>query len=103
MSVMVILSAEGEVLTYEVQPSVICNDGQLNYHQAQAILARDDQEALEALDVDADDLNEFEDSFELVDQLFEVSALLQQQRNNRGSFDLNLPDHVFPEEAGEDR
>ncbi|MEO0867485.1 MAG: ribonuclease R family protein [Cyanobacteria bacterium J06642_11] len=102
VSVMVILSAEGEVLTYEVQPSVICNDGQLNYHQAQAILARDDQEALEALDVDADDLNEFEDSFELVDQLFEVSALLQQQRNNRGSFDLNLPDHVFPEEAGEE-
>ncbi|MGD1948644.1 MAG: ribonuclease R family protein [Leptolyngbyaceae cyanobacterium] len=102
ISVMVILSAEGEVLAYEVQPSVIYNDQQLNYYEAQAILARDDKDALEALSFKKSDLNKFEDSFELIDQLFEVSELLQQQRNQRGSFDLNLPDHVFPEEAGEE-
>ncbi len=102
ISVMVILSSEGDVLAYEVQPSVICNDHQLNYHQAQAILARDDEEAMEALSIKADDLAQFEECFELIDQLFEVSELLQQQRNQRGSFDLNLPDHVFPEEAGEE-
>ena len=92
ISVIVILSPEGEVLAYEVQPSVINNDYQLNYHEAQAILTRDSER----------DLDEFEDCFELIDQLFEVSELLQRQRNQRGSFDLNLPDHVFPEEAGEE-
>lgn len=102
VSVIVILSPEGEVLAYEVQPSVICNDQQLNYHQAQAILARDDDEAMAGLSFEKGDLDQFEESFELIDQLFEVSALLQQQRNQRGSFDLNLPDHVFPEEAGEE-
>ncbi|MGD1856892.1 MAG: ribonuclease R family protein [Leptolyngbyaceae cyanobacterium] len=102
ISVMVILSAEGEVLAYEVQPSVICNDTQLNYYQAQAILMRDDEDALDSLSFKREDLEQFEESFELVDQLFEVSELLQQQRNQRGSFDLNLPDHVFPEEAGEE-
>lgn len=102
ISVMVILSSEGDVLAYEVQPSVICNDHQLNYHQAQAILARDDEEAMAALPVEEGDLEQFEECFELIDQLFEVSKLLQQQRNQRGSFDLNLPDHVFPEEAGEE-
>ena len=102
ISVMVILSSEGEVLAYEVQPSVVCNDHQLNYHQAQAILARDDEEAMEALSIKEGDLTQFEECFELIDQLFEVSKLLQQQRNQRGSFDLNLPDHVFSEEAGEE-
>ncbi|ESA33206.1 rnase ii-like exoribonuclease [Leptolyngbya sp. Heron Island J] len=102
ISVMVILSSEGEVLAYEVQPSVICNDHQLNYYQAQAILARDDKEAMEALSFKKRDLTKFKDCFEQIDQLFEVSKLLQQQRNQRGSFDLNLPDHVFPEEAGEE-
>ncbi|NEP63666.1 MAG: VacB/RNase II family 3'-5' exoribonuclease, partial [Symploca sp. SIO2G7] len=102
ISVMTILSPEGDVLAYEVQPSVICNDCQINYHQAQAILARDDTDALEELSFEEHDLTEFEDCFELIDQLFEVSELLQQQRNQRGSFDLNLPDHVFPEEAGEE-
>ncbi|MFG6095541.1 ribonuclease R family protein [Leptothoe sp. ISB3NOV94-8A] len=102
ISVMVILSSEGEVLAYEVQPSVICNDHQLNYYQAQAILARDDKDAMEALSFKKRDLTKFKESFELIDQLFEVSKLLQEQRNQRGSFDLNLPDHVFPEEAGEE-
>ncbi|EKU99620.1 VacB/RNase II-like 3'-5' exoribonuclease [Leptolyngbya sp. PCC 7375] len=102
ISVMVILSSEGEVLAYEVQPSVICNDHQLNYYQAQAILARDDKDAMEALSFKKRDLTKFKESFELIEQLFEVSKLLQEQRNQRGSFDLNLPDHVFPEEAGEE-
>ncbi|MBX2864559.1 MAG: ribonuclease R [Leptolyngbyaceae cyanobacterium MAG.088] len=102
ISVMVILSSEGEVLAYEVQPSVIYNDHQLNYYEAQAILERDDKAALEALSFKKRDLTKYKDSFELVDQLFEVSKLLQEQRNQRGSFDLNLPDHVFPEEAGEE-
>ena len=102
LSVLVTLSAEGEVLEYEVQPSVISNDNQINYQQAQAILARDDSTALNALEVNRKDLDQFEEIFDLLDNLFEVSELLVFQRNQRGSFDLNLPDHVFPEEAEDD-
>ncbi|MEL7502019.1 MAG: ribonuclease R family protein [Cyanobacteria bacterium J06554_6] len=101
ISVMVILDDTGEVIEYEIQPSVIQVDHSLNYQEAQAILARDNKETLEKLGVSKKDLKKFESVFELLDQFFEVSQSVKQQRYERGSFELNLPEHVFPEEAGE--
>ena len=102
LSVVITLDDTGEVIEYEIQPSVIQVDHTLNYQQAQAVLARDDQDTLDKLGVSAEDLEAFEDIHELLDQFFEVSQSVKQQRYERGSFELNLPEHVFPEEAGED-
>ena len=95
ISVLITLDDDGQVLEYEIQPSVIQVDYQLDYEQAQAILLREEEEELEKLGVDLDDLDEFEPVFDLIDSLFQLSQEVQQRRHERGSFELNLPEHVF--------
>ena len=99
ISVMATIDDDGQVMEYEIQPSVIQVEHQLNYEQVQAILAREDDDELEALGYDLDDIDEFEPVFDVIDSLFQLSHEVKQQRHDRGSFELNLPDHVFPPEA----
>ncbi len=98
VSVLITLDDDGQVIEYEIQPSVIQVDHQLNYEQAQAILAREDDDDLES-PVPDEDLEEFEPVFDLIDSLFQLSQEVKQRRHERGSFELSLPDHVFPPEA----
>jgi ribonuclease R len=100
LSVMATLDPQGQLVEYEIQPAVVQTDYQLNYQQAQAILVRDDAAALEKLGLTAAELEHLGDAYPLLEQLFEVSQALKQQRHCRGSFDLNLPEHVFPPDAG---
>jgi ribonuclease R len=99
ISVLITLDDDGQVIEYEIQPSVIQVEHQLNYEQAQGILLREEDEELEKLGIDPDDLEEFEPVFDLIDSLFQLSQEVKQRRHERGSFELNLPDHVFPPEA----
>ncbi|MGB3300263.1 MAG: ribonuclease R family protein [Phormidesmis sp.] len=99
ISVLITLDDDGQVIEYEIQPSVVQVEHQLNYEQVQGILARDDEEELERLGVDSDDLEEFEPVFDLLDSLFQLSTEVKRRRHERGSFELRLPDHVFPPEA----
>jgi ribonuclease R len=99
ISVLITLDDDGQVIEYEIQPSVIQVEHQLNYEQAQGILLREDEEELEKLGIDLDDLDEFEPVFDLIDSLFQLSQEVKQRRHERGSFELNLPEHVFPPEA----
>lgn len=101
ISVIATLNADGEVLEFEVQPSVIAVDHALDYKQAQAILVRDDAEELEKIEVKPKDLKKLEPIFETLDNLFAVSQTVRQQRMARGSFELNLPEHEFPDDAKE--
>ncbi|MEL6158464.1 MAG: ribonuclease R family protein [Cyanobacteria bacterium J06554_11] len=101
ISVLITLDDDGQVLEYEIQPSVIQVEQQLSYEQAQAILVREDEDELERLGFDADDLEEFEPVMDMIDSLFQLSQEVKQRRHERGSFELNLPDHVFPPEAEE--
>ncbi|MEO0808426.1 MAG: ribonuclease R family protein, partial [Cyanobacteria bacterium J06643_4] len=101
ISVLITLDDDGQVLEYEIQPSVIQVEHQLNYEQAQAILVREDDEDLEALGFDHDDIDEFEPVMDMIDSLYQLSQEVKQRRHERGSFELNLPDHVFPPEAEE--
>jgi ribonuclease R len=101
ISVLVTLDEAGQVVEYAVRPTVIQVDHQLNYQEAQAILARDDKETLAELGFSQKQLDAYKDIYDLLDQLFTVTQSLKQQRHDRGSFDLNLPEHVFPEEADE--
>jgi len=101
ISVIATLNEEGEVLEFEIQPSVIAVDHALDYKQAQGILARDNDEELEKLGLKSKDLKKLEKIFNTVDELFAVSRAVRQQRMARGSFELNLPEHEFPDDAKE--
>ncbi|RZM76637.1 ribonuclease R family protein [Leptolyngbya iicbica] len=101
ISLLATLNAEGEVLEFELQPSVIAVDHALDYKQAQAILSRENPEELEKLEIESKDLKKLEPIFEVVDHLYEVSRAVRQQRMARGSFELNLPEHEFPDDAKE--
>lgn len=101
LSVLVTLNSAGEVTEFEIHPSVICVDHHLDYQQAQAILQRHHPETTTDSPYPLPDLSELKSLkpvFELVDQLFEVSQRVREQRQKRGAFDLNLPESIFPEE-----
>ncbi|MBD2019810.1 VacB/RNase II family 3'-5' exoribonuclease [Leptolyngbya sp. FACHB-36] len=85
VSVLVTLDAEGQLVEYEIQPTVIQVDHQLSYEQAQAILERSNGAS-------SVDINAFGPIFELLDQLSELSHALKEQRRKRGAFELNLPE-----------
>jgi ribonuclease R len=103
LSVLVTLTESGEVREFEIQPSVIHVDYGLNYQQAQAIIQRHQPPGemdrsthpLPSLD----ELQEFNSVFEMLDHLFALSQAVRTQRHQRGAFDLNLPERIFPDEA----
>ncbi|NEQ33487.1 MAG: VacB/RNase II family 3'-5' exoribonuclease, partial [Leptolyngbya sp. SIO4C5] len=99
ISLMVTLDESGQVLEFELQPTAVKVDYHLNYQQAQAILERSDAEALKRLGVKEKDIKKFESVYELIDQLYELSQAVKQQRHARGAFELNLPEESFPTEA----
>ncbi|MEP0800886.1 ribonuclease R family protein [Funiculus sociatus] len=71
-------SASGQLVEYEIHPSVIQVDAELSYQQAEAILDRHQ---------DADP-----PVMEMLSQLFfELSPAVKAQRFARGGFELNLP------------
>ncbi|WAL61338.1 ribonuclease R family protein [Thermocoleostomius sinensis] len=104
VSVLVTLNADGEVLEFEIQPTVISVDHRLDYQQAQAIVQRHnavDPEATASTYVlpSLDELQEFKSVFEMLDRLFALSQAVRTQRHQRGAFDLNLSEKLFPNEA----
>ncbi|MBW4525411.1 MAG: ribonuclease R [Phormidium tanganyikae FI6-MK23] len=98
ISVLITLDESGQVVEFEIQPSVIQVDYKLSYPQAEAILA----------DQHTEELKEFEPIFELLAQLDRLSHAIKDQRRTRGAFELNLPEKIYarpdgtesPEEAG---
>ncbi|WP_008314154.1 ribonuclease R family protein [Leptolyngbya sp. PCC 6406] len=101
LSVLVTLNPDGEVLFFEIQPTVLRVDHHLNYNQAQGILAREFPEELEKLGVTPAELEPFQPIHDLLEDLFTLSQAARYQRMSRGSFELNLPEHEFPDDAEE--
>lgn len=101
VSVLVTLDDTGKVLEYEIQPTVVQVDHQLNYQQAQAVLERENPDILSQLGVKPKDIKALEPVFGLLEDLFKLSQAVKQQRFARGSFELNLPESDFPTEAGD--
>lgn len=105
VSVLVTLDADGHVLEFEVQPTVIQIDHRLDYQQAQVIVQRHhlpDTEATLATSYPLPTLDQLQDYtpvFEMLDQLFALSQMVRTQRHQRGAFDLNLSEKLFPNEA----
>ena len=99
ISVLLILNDQGQVVEFEIQPSVIQVNYQLSYHQAELILANQHTEEVQA----------FEPVFAMMAQLDALSHAVKEQRRQRGAFELNLPEKIFarsdgsesPEEVGQ--
>lgn len=85
VSVLVTLTPEGEVVEYQIQPTVIQVDYHLSYEQAEAILRRQEETA-------AVDIKPFQAISDWFDQIASVSHALKEQRRQRGAFELNLPE-----------
>ena len=106
ISVLMTLNSDGEVVEFEIQPTVVNVDYEVNYQQAQTILTRnqirgenDDAEQSKAYDLTPiNDLKTFEPIFETLDQLLGLSQAVRKQRLDRGAFELNLPEKLFPDE-----
>lgn len=103
ISVLVTLNAHGKVLEYEIQPTVISVDYQIDYQQAHAILQREQSITLESEIVydlpPLSELKEFVPIYETLDQLYRLSQAVREQRRHRGAFEINLPERICPEEA----
>jgi ribonuclease R len=98
ISVLLTLDNQGQIIEFELQPSVVQVNYQLSYEQAEAILANEH----------TPDTAEFEPIFEMLAQLSELSHAIKEQRRQRGAFELNLPEKIYtradgyesPEEVG---
>lgn len=102
VSVLITLNAEGHVTEFEIQPTVIQVDHQLDYQQAQAILQRHAPAAATDLGYplpSLEEIQQFAPVFEMLDQLFALSQALGEQRRQRGAFELNLPEKIFPDDG----
>ncbi len=86
VSVLAILSETGEVLEFEIQPTVISVDHALSYQETQAILSRETDPVADV------DIQPFAPIYKLLDQLASLSHALRDQRRARGAFELNLPE-----------
>jgi ribonuclease R len=90
ISVLLTLTEEGEVVEFEIQPSVIQVDYKLSYAEAEAILA----------DQHTEETEEFEPIFEMLAQLDKLSHAIKEQRRQRGAFELNLPEKIYARPDG---
>lgn len=102
VSVLLTLTSTGQVVEFEIQPTVIQVDHRLDYQQAQVIVQRhnDEGEVSPAYPLPTlEELEPFKPIFGMLDQLFVLSQAIRVQRLQRGAFDLNLPEKIFPNEA----
>ncbi len=88
ISVLITVNELGQVLEFELQPSVIQVNYALTYDQVQTILSGDEGR---------DSLPDLAPAFGLVNQLSELYQALQVQRRRRGSFEVNLPEQLIPQ------
>lgn len=103
ISVLITVDDAGTVQEYEIQPTVIQVNHRLDYQQTQAIVQRN-QPTEEPLPLSyplpsLEELQPFNDAFDTLDNLFRLSQAIREQRQQRGAFDINLPERVFPNEA----
>jgi ribonuclease R len=96
LSVLITLSSTGDVLAFEVQPSVVQVDRQISYEQFQAIAQRHLDPAPNSNIADLTDL------YDWVDQFQGVAQQLLNQRHGRGDFELVMMPEVHPRMFGDD-
>jgi ribonuclease R len=96
ISVIIQLSAEGEVVSFEVLPSVVQADYQLSYEQLQAVVGRQEGAQPEA------DISQLKKLHQWADDFQDMTQLLYKQRHDRGDFELVTMPEVHPRMFGDD-
>jgi ribonuclease R len=84
LSCIMMIDAEGEILSYEVTPGVIRSAARMTYTQVHAVISGD----LKAREQFAPLVPEFE-------RMYELARLLNRKRQRRGSIDFDLPEPVI--------
>ena len=84
LSCIMMIDAEGEILSYEVTPGVIRSAARMTYTQVHAVISGD----LQAREQFAPLVAEFE-------RMYELARLLNRKRQRRGSIDFDLPEPVI--------
>ncbi len=88
LSILITLDPTGQLIEFEIKPSVIQVNHQLSYETAQEILDGEEGESTELIVI--------------LENLLEVSRAVRQQRTKRGGFELNLLDtHCHFDDEGE--
>ncbi len=89
LSISITLNPTGRLIEFEIQPSVIKVDHQIDYKTAQAIL-------------DGEEVSSSDEVVCILENLLEVSRAVRQMRSARGGFELNLLDtHCHFDDEGE--
>jgi ribonuclease R len=84
LSCVMMIDAEGEILSYEVTPGVIRSVSRMTYTQVHAIISGD-RETRE----------QFAPLVPAFEQMYELARLLNRKRQRRGSIDFDLPEPVI--------
>jgi ribonuclease R len=84
LSCVMMIDAEGEILSYEVTPGVIRSVNRTTYTQVHAIISGD-RETRE----------QFAPLVPAFEQMYELARLLNRKRQRRGSIDFDLPEPVI--------
>ncbi len=90
VSVLITLTPGGQVVEYEIQPTVISVNYALSYAEATALVNQEDYPGLEECGPIADTLV----------QLDILSHAIKEQRRSRGAFELNLPEKIYARADG---
>jgi ribonuclease R len=96
-SLVMTLGKQGELLEFEVQPSVVKADYQLSYEQLQAIVQRNDKG-----DLATEEVSSFKKLYVWADQFRALTKLLWQQRHERGDFELVIMPEIHARMFGDD-
>jgi ribonuclease R len=82
ISVLITIDKQGQIIEYEIQPSIIRVDQQLSYQQVQNLLRNSEE-----MESDLAPTMEM-----LTSLIFTISATFKAQRIQRGGFDITLPE-----------
>ncbi|MBF2088459.1 MAG: VacB/RNase II family 3'-5' exoribonuclease [Synechococcales cyanobacterium K44_A2020_017] len=108
ISVLLTMDGDGNLVEFELQPTLIQVDHQLDYQQVETILHRNQTDAPPSDETSPyplpslEEVQPYASVFELLDQLFTLSQVVQTQRHARGAFELNLPEKIIPHEMHSD-
>jgi ribonuclease R len=84
LSCIMMIDSEGEILSYEVTPGVICSVSRMTYTQVHAIISGDQKTR-----------EQFAPLVPAFEQMYELARLLNRKRQRRGSIDFDLPEPVI--------
>lgn len=90
ISVLLTLDKSGQVVDFEIQPSVIQVDYQLTQLQAQLILSRQENK------LKREEIDELAPVIPTIEQLMVLSQGVREQRRKRGGFELKKPEANNP-------